>query len=109
MVRCEDPLRAEVERLRTELCMREAEYDELMCQRRPAVMAEYMLAIGHLELRLYRLRCDCARLARRIDMLRAALNRGDAPDTEAIDAASTRSSRSSRRRSARWSGSSTTR
>ena len=46
-----------------------------------------MLAIGHLELRLYRLRCDCARLARRIDMLRAALNRGDTPDTEAIDAA----------------------
>ena len=87
LVRCEDPLRAEVERLRTELCMREAEYDELMCQRRPAVMAEYMLAIGHLELRLYRLRCDCARLARRIDMLRAALNRGDTPDTEAIDAA----------------------
>ncbi len=85
LVRCEDPLRAEVERLRTELCMREAEYDELMCQRRPEVMAEYMLAIGHLELRLYRLRCDCARLARRIDMLRAALNRGDAPDTEAID------------------------
>lgn len=68
-------LKEYVERLRTELSMLFLEHDELAHVICKNVEMEYMLTLGGLEYKVYRLHCAVLRLKRKIDMIQAKRNR----------------------------------
>ncbi len=68
-------LKAEVEKLRTELSMRMLDRDELLYQECKNIEMAYLLAVGGLEYRAYELECLALRLKRKVELLQAARNR----------------------------------
>ena len=80
---CEN-LKAEVERLRTELSMLMLEYDELRFVFCKNIETEYMLKLGSLEYRAYEAQCTALRLKREIELIQARKNRQEKIDLENI-------------------------
>lgn len=80
---CEN-LKAEVERLRTELSMLMLEYDELRFVICKNIETEYMLKLGSLEYRAYEAQCTALRLKREIELIQARKNRQEKIDLENI-------------------------
>lgn len=80
---CEN-LKAEVERLRTELSMLMLEYDELRFVICKNIETEYMLKLGGLEYRAYEAQCTALRLKREIELIQARKNRQEKIDLENI-------------------------
>lgn len=77
-------LKAEVERLRTELSMLMLEYDELRFVICKNIETEYMLKLGGLEYRAYEAQCTALRLKREIELIQARKNRQEKIDLENI-------------------------
>lgn len=77
-------LKAEVERLRTELSMLMLEYDELRFVICKNIETEYMLKLGSLEYRAYEAQCTALRLKREIELIQARKNRQEKIDLENI-------------------------
>ena len=73
-----DELKAQVEKLRTELSMLVVERDELVYVECRNIEAAYMLAIGGLEYKAHEVQCAVLRLKRKIQMLQARKNRQEA-------------------------------
>ena len=78
-------LKAETEKLRTELSMLLLERDELIFVICRNLETEYMLKIGGLEHQLYAKQCEAQRLKRKAELIQAALNRQKKPDPAKID------------------------
>ena len=70
-----EELKAEVERLRTELSMLMLERDELKFVICKNIEAEYMLKLGGLEYKAYEAQCNVLRLKRQLELMQASLNR----------------------------------
>ena len=70
-----EELKAEVERLRTELSMLMLERDELKFVICKNIEAEYMLKLGGLEYKAYEAQCNVLRLKRQLELMQARLNR----------------------------------
>lgn len=70
-----DELRAEIEKLRTELSMLLLERDELQLVICKNIEAAYMLEFGGLEYQMYEARCLALRLKRKIELIQAKKNR----------------------------------
>ena len=85
-----EKLKAEVEKLRTELSMLVLEKDELLLVECKNIEMMYMLAIGSLEYKAYQLECQLLRLKRKVELIQAKKNRQEkisAPEIEeALDA-----------------------
>ena len=73
-----DEIKAQVEKLRTELSMLVVERDELVYVECRNIEAAYMLAIGGLEYKAHEVQCAVLRLKRKIQMLQARKNRQEA-------------------------------
>lgn len=67
-------LKAEVEKLRTEISMLVLERDELRWVICKNIETAYMLAIGSLEYRAFELHCEVLRLKRKIDLVQIKIN-----------------------------------
>ena len=80
-----EDLKAETEKLRTELSMLLLERDELVFVICRNLETEYMLKIGGLEHQLYAKQCEAQRLKRKSELIQAALNRQKKPDFAKID------------------------
>ena len=78
-------LKAETEKLRTELSMLLLERDELVFVICRNLETEYMLKIGGLEHQLYAKQCEAQRLKRKAELIQAALNRQEKPDFTRIE------------------------
>ena len=78
-------LKAETEKLRTELSMLLLERDELIFVICRNLETEYMLKIGGLEHQLYAKQCEAQHLKRKAELIQAALNRQKKPDPAKID------------------------
>ena len=70
-----EKLKAEVEKLRTELSMLVLERDELLLVQCRNIETAYMLNIGGLEYRAYETECTIARLKRKVALIQARMNR----------------------------------
>lgn len=70
-----DALYAEVEKLRTEISLRLLERDELRFVTCKNIETTFMLALGSLEYRVFKLNCEVLRLKRKIDLVQAMKNR----------------------------------
>ena len=70
-----EELKAEVERLRTELSVLMLERDELKFVICKNIEAEYMLKLGGLEYKAYEAQCNVLRLKRQLELMQASLNR----------------------------------
>lgn len=85
-----EKLRAEVEKLRTELSMLVLEKDELFLVECRNIEMMYMLAVGGLEYKVYQLECQVLRLKRKAELIQARKNRQErifVPEIEeALDA-----------------------
>lgn len=68
-------LKAEVEKLRTEMSMLLLERDELVYVECKNIEMAYMLALGNLEYKAYELHCAVLRLKRKIELIQAKKNR----------------------------------
>lgn len=68
-------LKAEVEKLRTEISMLLLERDELRLVICKNIETAYMLALGSLEYKAFELHCEFLRLKRKIDLVQAKKNR----------------------------------
>ena len=68
-------LKAEVEKLRTEISMLLLERDELRLVVCKNIETAYMLALGGLEYKAFELHCEVLRLKRKIDLIQAKKNR----------------------------------
>ena len=64
-------LKAEVEKLRTEISMLLLERDELRLVVCKNIETAYMLALGSIEYKAYELHCKVLRLKRKIDLIQA--------------------------------------
>ena len=80
-----ESLKAETEKLRTELSMLLLERDELVFVICRNLETEYMLKLGGLEHQLYAKQCEAQRLKRKAELIQAALNRQKKPDFAKID------------------------
>lgn len=79
-------LKAEVEKLRTEMSMLLLERDELVYVECKNIETAYMLALGNLEYKAYKLHCDVLRLKRKIELIQAKKNRQEKIIISAIEA-----------------------
>ena len=70
-----EQLKADVEKLRTELSMLVLERDELLYVECRNIEMIYMLAIGTLEYQAYKIECAILRLKRKVDLIQAQKNR----------------------------------
>lgn len=70
-----EELKSEVEELRADLVKLYFEYDELRFVICPNIEMQYMLALGALEYKLYETQCKMLRLKRKMELIRAKLNR----------------------------------
>ncbi len=70
-----DRLKKDIEKLRTELSMLMAEYDELRLVECKNIEMQYMLLLGGLEYRAYELECTYLRLKRKIELIQVKINR----------------------------------
>lgn len=68
-------LKAEVDKLRTELSMLVLERDELLLVECKNIEMMYMLAIGGLEYKVYQIECQVLRLKRKVELIQARKNR----------------------------------
>lgn len=68
-------LKTEVEKLRTEISMLLLEQDELLLVECKNIEMAYMLALGHLEYKVYELQCVILRLKRKSELIQAKKNR----------------------------------
>lgn len=68
-------LKAEVEKLKTELSMLLLERDELRLLVCKNIETAYMLALGSLEYKAYEWQCKVLRIKRKIDLIQAKINR----------------------------------
>ncbi len=71
--------------LRTELVKLITDRDELLATVKPNLEARYYAVIGKEQYRLFLVRNEVLRLRRKIELIRASLNRGEAPDLELIE------------------------
>jgi hypothetical protein len=71
--------------LREELTSLLTEADDLIHTIKPNLLALYQTKIGLWELRALRAQFETARLKRKIELVQAALNRGEKPDLTAIE------------------------
>ncbi len=71
--------------LRTELVKLITDRDELLATVKPNLEAKYYQVIGKEQYRLFMVRNEVLRLRRKIELIRASLNRGDEPDLELIE------------------------
>lgn len=78
-------LKAEVEKLRTEISMLLLERDELRLVVCKNIETAYMLALGALEYKAFELHCEVLRLKRKIDLIQAKKNRQEKVVLSAID------------------------
>ncbi len=79
-------LRSEIGVMSSELAERLAELHDLEHIVRPNLLAIYQSKIGPWELRLLEVQCEAARWKRRVELARAALNRGEMFDVALIEA-----------------------
>ena len=70
-----EELKAEVEKLRTELSMLVLEKDELLFVECRNIEMMYMLAVGGLEYKAYQIECQVLRLKRKVELIQARKNR----------------------------------
>lgn len=70
-----EALKAEIEKLRTEISMLLLERDELRFVICKNIETAYMLALGHLEYKAFQLNCEVLRLKRKIHIIQAKKNR----------------------------------
>ena len=75
-------LKAEVEKLRTEISMLLLERDELRLVVCKNIETAYMLSLGSIEYKAYGLHCELLRLKRKIDLVQAKKNRQEKVDEE---------------------------
>lgn len=78
-------LKAEVEKLRTEISMLLLERDELRLVICKNIETAYMLALGSLEYKAFELHCEFLRLKRKIDIIQAKKNRQEKIVISAIE------------------------
>ncbi len=78
-------LQEQLQKLRTELIKLIADRDHLLNVVKPNLEARYYAVIGKEQYRLFLLRNDVLRLRRKIELIRASLNRGEEPDPELIE------------------------
>ena len=78
-------LKAEVEKLRTEISMLLLERDELRFVICKNIETAYMLALGSLEYKAFELHCELLRLKRKIDLIQAKKNRQEKVIISAIE------------------------
>lgn len=78
-------LKAEVEKLRTEISMLLLERDELRLVICKNIETAYMLALGSIEYKAYELHCEVLRLKRKIDLIQAKKNRQEKVVLSAIE------------------------
>ena len=78
-------LKAEVEKLRTEISMLLLERDELRLVVCKNIETAYMLALGGLEYKAFELHCEVLRLKRKIDLIQAKKNRQEKVVLSAIE------------------------
>ena len=64
-----EKLKAEVEKLRTELSMLVPERDELLYQECKNIETAYMLSLGALEYKVYEIECAILRLKRKAELI----------------------------------------
>ena len=82
-----EKLKAEVDKLRTELSMLIYERDELVLVECKNLEMEYMLALGDLEYKAYELHCTVLRLKRKTELIQARKNRQEKIILSDIEAA----------------------
>lgn len=70
-----EKLKADVDRLRTELSMLVLERDELLYQECKNIEMAYMLSVGGLEYKAYEVECAILRLKRKLELIQAKKNR----------------------------------
>lgn len=70
-----EALKAEIEKLRTELSMLVLERDELLCHECKNIEMAYMLSVGALEYKAYEIECAVLRLKRKAELIQAKKNR----------------------------------
>lgn len=80
-----DNLKADVERLRTELSMLVLERDELLYQECKNIEMAYLLALGGLEFKVYEIECAILRLKRKAELIQAKKNRQEKVSLAAIE------------------------
>lgn len=80
-----EKLKSEVARLRTELSMLVLERDDLLYQQCRSIEAEYMLAFGALQYKVYETECAILRAKRKIELIQAQINRQQNPDLAEIE------------------------
>lgn len=80
-----EELKQEVERLRTELSMVVLERDQLRYVECENIEMRYMLELGALEYKAYEAQCRALRLKRKIELIRAKLNRQEKVDLSRIE------------------------
>lgn len=78
-------LKAEIEKLRTEISMLLLERDELRLVICKNIETAYMLALGSLEYKAFELHCEFLRLKRKIDLVQAKKNRQEKVVISAIE------------------------
>lgn len=78
-------IKAEIEKLRTELSMLLLEHDELALVECKNIEMAYMLALGNLEYKVYELHCLTLRLKRKIELMQAKKNRQETIDIFSIE------------------------
>lgn len=78
-------LKAEVEKLRTEISMLLLERDELRLVVCKNIETAYMLSLGGIEYKAYELHCKLLRLKRKIDLIQAKKNRQEKVVLSAIE------------------------
>jgi len=78
-------LKAEVEKLRTEISMLLLERDELRLVVCKNIETAYMLSLGSIEYKAYELHCKLLRLKRKIDLVQAKKNRQEKVVLSAIE------------------------
>lgn len=78
-------LKAEVEKLQTEISMLLLERDELQLVICKNIETAYMLALGSLEYKAFELNCEVLRLKRKIDLIQEKKNRQEKLELSAIE------------------------
>lgn len=80
-----EQLHTRIEQLRTEIAVLLLQRDELQLVRSKRIEAAYLRRFGALELKLCEVFLHCRRAKRRLELLRASINRRQAPDSAAVE------------------------
>ena len=80
-----EKLTKEIKKLRTELSMLLLERDELKLVICKNIETKYMLELGGIEHKAFKLQCAMLRLKRKVELIQAKLNRQEKVDIEAIE------------------------